>query len=266
MRISEVGVKIIRKVNEMRALRSQLTASLGFVPTMGALHQGHLSLIKTAKQQHDKVVVSIFVNPLQFNNKDDYQAYPDTLSADEQCLQKLGVDYLFYPSVDDIYPSTQGCVIHSKHRYMHILEGQYRPGHFDGVLTVVLKLLNIVLPHSAYFGEKDFQQYQLIKTMAEDLFLETKIVACPTVREASGLALSSRNLRLSPGEKAIAEQAATRIHQTTKQSIDAIKTSLMKLDLELEYLEIIDGRVFAAFYVAGVRLIDNFAIEEIKSC
>jgi pantoate--beta-alanine ligase len=257
---------------------------LGFVPTMGALHEGHFSLVRAAKLRCSPVVVSLFVNPKQFGPSEDFQSYPRTYEADRAALEKLGVDYLFAPPPEEIYPRgfrTAVVVEGLSDR----LEGRSRPGHFRGVSTVVLKLLEIVQPRFAYFGRKDAQQVRIIQQMAADLDLDAQIVACPIVREPDGLALSSRNLYLKGADR----RAATVLYRaldTVRREIavgqrDAahLNVALRKVmesepGVALDYAEIVDaetlepvvtlGRacyVLLAAIVGGTRLIDNALIE-----
>lgn len=174
--------------------------SLGFVPTMGALHQGHLSLVEKALEENDKTLVSLFVNPTQFDNQSDLEAYPNLVEEDMDKLKMAGVQYVLLPDFDMIYPDKYRYQV-SENEESKLLCGAHRPGHFDGVLTVVMKLLNIAQAERAYFGEKDFQQLRLIQGMAEAFFMDTEIIACPLVREDDGLAMSSRNLRLTASER-----------------------------------------------------------------
>ena len=175
--------------------------SLGFVPTMGALHEGHLSLVDRAKQTTDRVIVSIFVNPLQFGPTEDLEQYPRPLEQDCDKVRAAGVDAVFLPTKESMYPVGEQTRVLVE-RITQDLCGARRPGHFSGVTTVVMKLLNIVQAHEAFFGEKDYQQLRVIKQMATDLFIPTQIIGCPTVREPDGLALSSRNQYLSPSDRA----------------------------------------------------------------
>lgn len=258
---------------------------LGFVPTMGALHEGHLSLIRAAQKQCSPVVVSIFVNPKQFGPSEDYQKYPRTLEADRAALQSLGVDYLFAPPAEEIYPPgfrTAVVVEGLSER----LEGRSRPGHFRGVTTVVLKLFEIVQPRFAFFGRKDAQQARIIRQMAGDLNLDAEIVLCPIVREPDGLAFSSRNRYLNEADR----RAATALYR----SLDAVRRDIAAgerdaaqllvalrrvIDAEptvsLDYAEIVDADTFepvaslrktcfvlVAARVGGTRLIDNALIEQ----
>lgn len=188
--------------------------TIGFVPTMGALHQGHLSLIEHAKKESDVVVVSIFVNPVQFGPKEDFNQYPRNIQGDTEICGSAGADILFTPSASDIYP--QGFTTYvSVENLSKVLCGITRPGHFRGVATVVLKLFNIIKPHKSFFGQKDYQQTVIIKRMSEDLNVDTEVVVLPTVREADGLAMSSRNRYLSKTER----QSAAVIYRSLKAGI-----------------------------------------------
>ncbi len=196
-------MKVIRSIPEMRSLAlrwQQQGHSIGFVPTMGALHEGHQALVQRARRENDFVVVSIFVNPLQFGPKEDFERYPRTGAADQKILKKANVDIVFMPSAHDMYPERFTTLIDVP-ALSQVLCGPFRPGHFRGVATVVAKLFEIVRPTRAYFGQKDYQQVRIISRMVEDLQMPVRIVACPTVREADGLARSSRNRYLSRKER-----------------------------------------------------------------
>jgi len=259
----------------------------GFVPTMGALHEGHFSLVRAAKAQAASVVVSIFVNPKQFGPSEDLQKYPRTLEADREALERLGVDYLFAPAAEEMYPAGFRTAV-TVEGLGERLEGRSRPGHFRGVATVVLKLLEIVQPRFAYFGRKDAQQARIVQQMAADLALDTEVVVCPIVREADGLAMSSRNVYLKGGER----RAATALHRSLEamrrevaagERDGARLVAAMRRVLESEpapgvavdYAEIVDaetlepvvsvrGRCLAlvAAFVGSTRLIDNAVIEQ----
>ncbi len=257
---------------------------LGLVPTMGALHEGHLSLVREALRRCSPVVVSIFVNPKQFGPAEDFQKYPRTLEADREALERLGVDYLFAPSPEEMYPRgfrTAVIVEGLGDR----LEGRSRPGHFRGVATVVLKLFGIVQPRFAFFGRKDAQQVLISRRMTSDLNLDAEVVTCPIVREPGGLALSSRNAYLDAGER----QSATALYRSLDAARQAIQSgdrdpmrilaALRKvIDVEahvaLDYAEIVDAEtlepaatlrrpsyILVAARVGGTRLIDNALIE-----
>jgi pantoate--beta-alanine ligase len=236
-----------------------LTQSVGFVPTMGALHPGHESLMIEARKSNEFVVLSIFVNPTQFNQKEDFENYPKTWEEDLQIAKRAGVDAVFAPkNGQSMYPDDfQYRVLEST--FSKELCGEFRPGHFDGMLTVVLKLFQITKPTRAYFGEKDHQQLTLVQGMIDAFFLDVKLVACKTLREESGLALSSRNLRLKSEEKII----APRLYETItkiKNLADA-KSALITLGFKVEYLvdkkEVSNTRRYVAAWLGDVRLIDN---------
>jgi pantoate--beta-alanine ligase len=228
--------------------------SVGFVPTMGALHEGHLSLVRRSREENDLTVVSIYLNPTQFDNTKDLEKYPRDLETDVRKLEKAGADYLFTPRYVTVYPDGYRYRV-SESELSRILCGASRSGHFDGVLTVVLKLLLIIAPGRAYFGEKDYQQYLLIRGMVDAFFLKTRIVPCPIVREKSGLAMSSRNERLSPeGRKRAAE--FYRI-LASRLPVDETKKELMHKGFRVDYVEERMGRLFAAVFLEEVRLIDN---------
>lgn len=230
---------------------------VGFVPTMGALHKGHESLIRRSVTESNITVVSIYVNPTQFDNEKDLAVYPNTLAEDKDILEHLGVDVLLMPTFEQIYPDGFRYQV-SESEFSRELCGAHRDGHFTGVLTVVMKLLNIVRPARAYFGEKDFQQYQLIKDMARTFFLDVEIVPCEIVRESDGLALSSRNLNLD----ACARKRAPLIHDliSGNGTDDEISRRLAKAGFDVDYVQSRYGRRFAAAKVGEnpvVRLIDN---------
>lgn len=224
---------------------------------MGALHEGHLSLLRRAKLENDLAVASIFVNPAQFNDPRDLQRYPRTLAEDINKLEAVKTDFLLLPSAAEMYPDGYryrlGETTDSK-----VLCGAHRPGHFEGVLTVVLKLLNLVRADKAYFGEKDYQQFHLIKGMAEAFFTGTEIVPCPTLREADGLAMSSRNLLLEPDERKLAPALYKALRSSSRPA--EIKKKLAALGFGPEYIEERWGRRFAAAKLGKVRLIDNAKI------
>lgn len=269
-------MQIVKTVNELKKLRRGFE-NVGFVPTMGALHGGHLSLIQRSVDECDKTIVSIFVNPTQFLEGEDFEAYPKKESADLDICRRAGVDVVFMPSSDELYFRDDIKVCAPKCSG-YLLEGAKRPGHFDGVLSVVLKLLNIVNPKKAYFGRKDAQQLLLIEKMAHELFLDVEIVGCPTVREDSGLALSSRNAYLSQQDRQQALKLSMALKKGVKQLMekeysatkikDVIKSALE--GVEIDYIEIVDRElcrvdevkkgdsiILGAIRVNGVRLIDN---------
>lgn len=228
--------------------------TLGFVPTMGALHEGHLSLVARSRAENDRTLVSVFVNPTQFDDPADLDAYPRAFERDLALLDAAGVDFVLRPSAAEMYADGFRYRV-SETQLSATLEGVHRPGHFDGVLTVVLKLLNIAAADHAYFGEKDWQQLSLVRGMADAFFLPTAIVACPTVRESTGLALSSRNARLSAADR---ERAAT-LHRvlTSAETTDEAIDQLGNAGFAVDYVDDHEGRRLAAVRLGGVRLIDN---------
>lgn len=257
----------------------------GFVPTMGALHAGHMSLVRTAMKECRPVIASIFVNPTQFGPNEDFQKYPRTFAADSKQLEEAGVDYLFAPEAAEIYPREFRTWVNVE-GLSDRLDGRSRPGHFRGVTTVVLKLLQIVQPQKAYFGRKDAQQARLIRQMARDLHLDAEIVVCPIVREPDGLAMSSRNAYLKPNER----RAATVLYRAldgARRAIERGERDALRLvaamretmrgepSVETEYVELVDAEslepmtllrdeclALLAARVGATRLIDNLLIEE----
>ena len=259
--------------------------SIGFVPTMGALHQGHLSLVERAARENDRVVVSIFVNPNQFNDPNDLKNYPRTLDADKALLSAVAYDYLFVPSIDEVYPETDTRKF-SFGALETVMEGRFRPGHFNGVAQVVSKLFDMVRPERAYFGLKDFQQYSIIKNMVSRMDLPVSIVGCDTMREADGLAMSSRNTLLTIEHRAVAPQIyrilqEARVeagHFTPEEVQMKVKEKISSFKLlNLEYFEIVDELTLLpctdwsqpgkkvgciAVYAGSVRLIDNIFFDK----
>lgn len=256
---------------------------VGFVPTMGALHEGHISLIKRAKNENDVVIASIFVNPIQFNNPTDLEKYPRTPEADIKKLVDAACDAAFMPSVEEMYPEKNEKTFDFGD-LERVMEGACRPGHFNGVAVVVSKLFEIVTPDKAYFGEKDFQQLAIIKKMVDDLGSDVEIVPCPIIRESDGLAMSSRNVRLNAEERAIAPKIYAVLNDASSQ-LNAMSPKEMKeyalakyadiQEFEVEYVEIADeqnlkslnewndsthARIFVALQLGPVRLIDNVRI------
>jgi pantoate--beta-alanine ligase len=227
---------------------------VGFVPTMGALHDGHMSLIERSRHENTVTVVSIFVNPTQFDDKKDLEAYPRTLDADLEMLAARKVDFVFAPSAREMYPNGYHYRVRES-EVSPLLCGAHRPGHFDGMLTVVLKLLQIIGPTVAYFGEKDYQQLQLVKGLVESFFLPVEICGCPIVREPDGLAMSSRNKRLSPKARALAPRLFEIL--TRASASDEARTRLEREGFEVDYVEERWGRRLAAVRLGDVRLIDN---------
>ena len=281
-------MKLIHTINELRAeldVQRKAGKKIGLVPTMGALHDGHASLVKLAVAENEVVVVSDFVNPTQFNDKNDLQKYPRTLEADCELLEKENATYVFAPSVEEIYPEPDTRQF-SYAPLDTVMEGKFRPGHFNGVCQIVSKLFMIVEPDRAYFGEKDFQQLAIIREMVKQMNFPIEIIGCPIVREHDGLALSSRNARLSDVERQQAlnisktlflskEFASSHTVAETQQFVeDAIAASE---GLELEYFELVDGNTLQKIsnweettyavgcitvYCGDVRLIDNIKYKE----
>lgn len=277
-------MKIIRTVEELKSVVGALKAegkSVGLVPTMGALHDGHVSLMEKARGDNDVVVVSVFVNPTQFNNPDDLRTYPRTEEADCARMRDAGVDIAFIPSVEEIYPEPDNRVF-DLGKVAEVMEGAMRPGHFNGVAQIVSKLFRMVEPTRAYFGEKDFQQIAVIRRMVEiEGFKNLEIVDCPIKREADGLALSSRNVRLTPHQREIAPN----IHRIMVESLDKasdcsveeVKRSVIDAvnaypEMDVEYYEIVKAADMQPItdwsqasqavgcitvYLGDVRLIDN---------
>ena len=279
MNVYNFIVDIQRFVEE----KHNLGLKVGFVPTMGALHEGHISLINRAKKENDIVVCSVFVNPIQFNNPADLEKYPRTPEKDIEKLEQAGCDAVFMPTAEEMYPNK----VEDHYDFgdiEHVMEGSCRPGHFNGVAIVVRKLFEIVNPNKAYFGEKDFQQLAIIKKMVRDLNMNLEIVPCPIVRENDGLAMSSRNVRLNEAERAIAPKIFATLNDAISKK-DVMSPSEMKKytldkyaeikEFDVEYVEITDeinlkslenwnecdhARIFVALQLGPVRLIDNVRI------
>lgn len=281
--VGETDMNIIHTVTELRSLLRpyrQKGDIIGFVPTMGALHDGHASLVKRCADECDICVVSIFVNPTQFNNKEDLRLYPRSPEKDYALLESVGAAIVFAPTVEEVYPEPDSRIFDFG-QLDKVMEGFYRPGHFNGVAQVVSKLFSFVEPHKAFFGEKDFQQLAIIRAMVKQLSLPVEIIGVATVREPSGLALSSRNQRLSDDQR----KRATEIYRTLKESVSMIsKASLQETaafviesinnvpELRVEYFSIVDGDTLQpvdswedsnnivgaiAVYCGEVRLIDH---------
>ena len=288
-------MKTITKISELKEAVKAAKAegkTIGLVPTMGALHDGHLSLIRKAKEQNDIAVVSVFVNPIQFNNKEDLAKYPRTVDADCEKLESVGADYVFIPSVEEMYPEP----VKEEYHFgplEEVMEGPKRPGHFSGVAVVVRRLFDLAEPDRAYFGEKDYQQLAIIRNLIEQIHYNIEIVPCPIVRADDGLALSSRNMRFSPAARAIAPTIYDTLQQAAEmaecEEVDDVKEWVMSslasfnevnpdqcpdgLCFEPEYFEIVDARTLQpietwdeagedgavgciAVWLDGVRLID----------
>jgi len=278
---------LITDISRMRETVKSLKKegkSIGFVPTMGYLHEGHVSLIRCSRKDNDITVVSIFVNPIQFGKNEDLDRYPRDLERDIEICKREGVDYLFYPDVRQMYPEGYSTYVVVE-GLTEGLCGAFRPGHFKGVTTVVMKLFNIVQPDRAYFGKKDYQQYVVIKKMVEDLNMDVQIIGCPIIREEDGLAMSSRNKYLSPEERESALSlsralfTAKEIFEKGETDPEKIKQKMRQIIQsyphirDIQYIEIVDpktlqpkkrvekGDVIAlAVYVGDTRLIDNITL------
>ncbi|MBC7451440.1 MAG: pantoate--beta-alanine ligase [Cytophagales bacterium] len=278
----------IHSIHDIRLLiadKKRQYLSIGFVPTMGALHEGHLALIKHAKTENDLCIASIFVNPLQFNNKEDFNKYPIQHEKDLELLKQAGCDLVFMPKVNEFYPSTPLLSINMG-RLDTILEGAHRPGHFSGVAIVVSKLFNTIQPDKAYFGQKDLQQVSVIRQLVSELNFPIEIVSCPIIREQSGLAMSSRNMRLSTSGRQLAANLNKALLLMEKSIAEGEKNpaTVQEIglqfiysfpEIQLEYLGVVNGEtleyvstfegldnaaICVAAFVEGVRLIDNLVI------
>jgi len=258
-------MKVVEDISELKEYRKRLEVeglAVGFVPTMGNLHRGHTSMLERSVVENEITLLSIFVNPTQFNEVSDLEKYPRTMEKDMELARSLGVDYVFCPGYDDLYPDGYKYKV-SEVELSKAMEGNSRPGHFDGMLTVVLKLLMLVRPKRAYFGEKDYQQLALVRGMVEAFFLDVEIVPHATVRDEDGLALSSRNSRLTPEQRAFARVFPELLRQDL--SCEAIQKELTKAGFDVDYIEEAWGRRFGALRIGDVRLIDNFSLKrEIK--
>ncbi len=279
MNVYNFIVDIQRFVEE----KHNLGLKVGFVPTMGALHEGHISLINRAKKDNDIVVCSVFVNPIQFNNQTDLEKYPRTPERDIEKLEQAGCDAVFMPTAEEMYPNK----VEDHYDFgdlERVMEGACRPGHFNGVAIVVRKLFEIVTPNRAYFGEKDFQQLAIIKKMVQNLNMNLEIVPCPIIRENDGLAMSSRNVRLNETERAIAPKIFATLNDAISKKVSMIPAEMKEYTLakyaeikefDVEYVEITDetnlkslenwnecdhARIFVALQLGPVRLIDNVRI------
>ena len=277
--------RTVLEVTEFRQTLRDSSKSLGLVPTMGALHQGHLSLVQKALSENDAVIISIFVNPTQFNNVEDLEKYPRTLEEDLEKLSAISENLtVFAPDAMEIYGGQVGADRYDFEGLDRVMEGAFRPGHFDGVGTIVEKLFRCIGPQRAYFGEKDYQQLQIIKSLVRQRQIPVAIIPCPIVREPNGLAMSSRNVRLSAThrEKAAVIFSTLSLAQRHFENADLTEISSVCLekiaretDLSLEYFQISEAdtlqpaieklpgkkyRAFIAVHVGGVRLIDNIAL------
>lgn len=271
-------MQIITNIDELQKIRKDINKTIGFVPTMGALHEGHISLIKKAREENEVVIVSIFVNPTQFLANEDLDKYPRKDEADKKICELCGVDYIFMPNIKTMYQGEDEVLIKAPKIASFVLEGEKRPGHFDGVLQIVLKLFNLVQPTNAYFGKKDAQQLSLISQMVENLFLPINIVPCEIIREKDGLAMSSRNVYLTEEERekslAISKSLNLAIRMISKGEKNSynIKNAMKECmnELHIEYIAIVNREfqeikeieiknsvILIACKVGCTRLIDN---------
>ncbi|MDI1471176.1 MAG: pantoate--beta-alanine ligase [Thermodesulfovibrio sp.] len=254
-------MEIIRVPKMMREITKNLkikSKTIGFVPTMGALHEGHLSLIKRAKEENDITVVSIFVNPIQFAPGEDYEKYPRDIDKDCEKLKNIEIDYLFLPDVNSLYPNGYSTYINVEN-LSDKLCGKFRPGHFRGVATIVCKLFNIVNPNRAYFGQKDYQQTLIIKKMVEDLNIDVEIIVCPTIRDQDGLAMSSRNSYLNEIER----KSATVIYKCLKEGEKLLKAKINPLEVSERIQNLLKKEpLIKEIQYAGV--FDPFTLNELK--
>jgi pantoate--beta-alanine ligase len=284
-------VLIVDKISDLKEIISNLRTEntqqkIGFVPTMGALHNGHMSLIEIAEKQSDIVVCSIFVNPTQFNEKKDLDSYPRTLEKDLKLLSDYSCDIVFVPSADEMYPDKKNDYSINLNGLDKVLEGKFRPGHFEGVCMVVEKLFNIVLPDKAFFGIKDFQQVAIIKQMVIEKQINVEIIACPIKREPSGLAMSSRNELLTAEQREKAKVLSQTIFKGKEvfengggleEMYDEMYKIFNQSDLKLEYLEVVDNitlksvtfvsnhcSICIAAYCGEIRLIDNCQLKDFQ--
>jgi len=279
-------VRIISSIREMQSLVNKVIKngmSITLVPTMGALHEGHMNLINEARKRGDVLVVSIFVNPTQFGPNEDFTNYPRDLEGDLRKIENLGVDIIFAPTQEEIYPVEFQTYVEVKELQEHLC-GHFRPGHFRGVATVVLKLFNIVKPHVALFGVKDYQQLKIIQKMVKDLNLEVEVIGYPTVRNEDGLALSSRNVHLSPSERSSASQVSKALREIKRKFDMGCRNTKLMVEFgrkileeeginKIDYLEICDSETLenkelasrgdllaVAVRIKGTRLIDNIRL------
>jgi pantoate--beta-alanine ligase len=280
-------MKVLSTISETHAFLTEKKSEgkqIGFVPTMGALHEGHLSLMEQAKSENDILVVSVFVNPIQFNNPEDLKKYPRNLERDKKMLETVGCDVLFAPTAEEMYPEQETTKQYDFGALEEVMEGAFRPGHFNGVAVVVHKLFDIVAPHRAYFGEKDFQQLAIINKLVEMEKLSVEVIGCPIVREPDGLAMSSRNALLSKEERRQApfiyktlQEAKRRKDHLCAKPLQQMIVNLFESNehFKLEYFEFVDDKELqpiqnwnnkkgtvacVAAWLGSVRLIDNIRI------
>jgi pantoate--beta-alanine ligase len=279
-----VPTRVLSTIAELRHWRASATSPIGFVPTMGALHQGHLSLVRQARVENCQVVVSIFVNPTQFGPSEDFQHYPRDLQRDLRLLEEAQADVVFTPAVEEMYPTGAATIVEVE-SISKVLEGASRPGHFRGVATVVCTLFHMVHPDRAYFGEKDYQQLQVIRRMVRDLRMQVEVVGCPTIRELDGLAMSSRNVYLQPPQRRAAVTISQALFQAQRMAAEGMREVCQLeaavqhlLDQEplirIDYVAVVhhetlrpithlemDGAVLCvAVWIGKTRLIDNIRL------
>ncbi len=281
-----MGTKLIKSIQEMKEIVKNLKSkgkSIGFVPTMGYLHEGHKSLLECSKKDNDITILSVFVNPIQFGENEDFDKYPRDINRDLEIANSVGVDYLFNPDYKEMYPEGYSTYVVME-SLVDKLCGTYRPGHFKGVLTIVNKLFNIVKPDRAYFGKKDYQQYKVIQKMVKDLNMDVEVIGCPLIREKDGLAMSSRNKYLSPEERKSALSLSKALFEAKKRfeegetNPDKLKELIKNIinsypNTKIQYVEIVDsetleskekvekGDIIAlAVFVGSTRLIDNIEL------
>jgi len=263
-------LRTIRITQQMMSLTREQGKTIGFVPTMGALHDGHLSLIAKAKSECDVVVVSIFVNPTQFGEGEDFNNYPRDFEKDRLVLERAEVDYLFYPEPSEVYGVEDPIGFKLPSDLTDMMCGKFRPGHFEGVAQVCAKFFNIICPHKVYFGQKDYQQTLVIERLIEDLNFGIELRVCPTVREQSGLAMSSRNKNLVDLEAAqvlskalFAVRDAYKAGERDEGRLIDVGIGVLKMEprFEMQYLEIVNGVAAIAGYIGKVRLVDNVILE-----
>ncbi|EKD47919.1 MAG: pantoate-beta-alanine ligase [uncultured bacterium] len=269
-RINMQILRTIRITQQMMSLTREQGKTIGFVPTMGSLHQGHLSLIEAAKRECDMVVVSIFVNPTQFSEGEDFAAYPRDFEKDKLALERAEVDYLFYPEASEVYPVSDMVGFKLPNDLTDMTCGKFRHGHFEGVAQVCAKFFNIIKPHKVYFGQKDYQQTLVIKRLIEDLNFGIELRICPTVREQSGLAMSSRNKYLKDLDSAVVLSKALFAVRDAYKTGERDEVKLIDVGMKVlaneprflvQYFEIHDGVAALAGYIGKTRLIDNVILE-----
>jgi pantoate--beta-alanine ligase len=254
-------MKVIKDLSEFKAYRASLgEASVGLVTTMGCLHIGHASLLKRSRAENDISLLTIFVNPAQFNDPADYARYPKTEQADLAIAEAMGVDCVLMPERSSMYPTEHMISCTTKQPLSQMMEGVHRPGHFDGVLTIVLKFFILTRATRTYFGEKDYQQLRLVQSLAENFLLDTEVIGCSTLREDTKLPLSSRNTLLSPEERKMADDFAAIFQKARFTTLAQTQAELEQQGIQVEYIEAYQDRILAAVKVGRIRLIDNIVV------